>query len=73
MRDTRKWADRVDYRRRDPEEDGDRLGKREKDFEGKRLTGTEYDLQLETVRDRKLLVNLLHIPVEEARLSEVKF
>jgi hypothetical protein len=31
----------VGYRRRDPEEDRDRLGKREEDFEGKRLIGTE--------------------------------
>jgi len=41
MRDTRKWPDKVDYRRRDPEEDRDRLGNREEDFEGKRLIGTE--------------------------------
>jgi hypothetical protein len=41
MRDTRKWADKADYRRRDPEEDRDRLQKREKDCEGKRLAVTE--------------------------------
>ena len=41
MRDTQKWADKADYRRRDPGEDHDTLGKREKDFEGNRLAGTE--------------------------------
>jgi hypothetical protein len=39
MRDTRKWPDKVDYRRRDPEEDHNRLGNR--DFEGKGLVRAE--------------------------------
>ena len=36
------------------------------------MTGTEYKLYLEIVRDGKLFVNPLHLLVEEVRLSEVK-
>ena len=38
----------------------------------KNLNGKEYELQLETVRDGKLFVNPLHLPVEGIRLSALK-